>query len=206
MCTYVNQLTPVRRPICSSVFGLASFFFFKITFFWTCIYFFIYILLAALSLCCCTRAFSSCSEWWLLQFGCPCFSLWWLLLLQSCGTGTHSLWLMGPRACRLQSRGLSCSTICGIFLEQRWNPCLLHWQVDSYPLRHQGSPWINQFIAEKFVKEKNFLNLVFLRFNIIMAYILISLLNFVLCHGRFKEHLTFFFFFGQCSALNKSIF
>ena len=123
----------------------------------------LYIFLTALSLCCCTRAFSSCCEWRLLQFG-SCFSLWWLLLLQSCGTGTHSLWLMGPRACRLQSRGLGCSTICGIFLEQGWNPCFLHWQVDSYPLRHQDSPQINQFIAEKFIKEKNFFKPCFFTF------------------------------------------
>ena len=27
----------------------------------------------------------------------------------------------------------------GIFRTQGWNPCLLHWQVDSLPLRHQGS-------------------------------------------------------------------
>ena len=37
-------------------------------------------------------------------------------------------------------RGLSCSAACGIFLEQGLNPCLLHWQVDSLLLSHQGSP------------------------------------------------------------------
>ena len=35
---------------------------------------------------------------------------------------------------------LSCSSACGIFLDQGSNPCLLHWQVDSLPLSHQGSP------------------------------------------------------------------
>ena len=30
----------------------------------------------------------------------------------------------------------------GIFLDQGSNPCLLHWQVDSLPLSHQGSPII----------------------------------------------------------------
>ena len=35
--------------------------------------------------------------------------------------------------------GLSGSTACGIFLDQGSNPCPLHWQVDSYPLSHQGS-------------------------------------------------------------------
>ena len=34
--------------------------------------------------------------------------------------------------------GFSCSTACGIFSDQELNPCLLHWQADSLPLRHQG--------------------------------------------------------------------
>ena len=28
----------------------------------------------------------------------------------------------------------------GIFLTQGWNPCVSHWQADSLPLSHQGSP------------------------------------------------------------------
>ena len=35
---------------------------------------------------------------------------------------------------------LSCSAACGIFPDQGWNTCLLHWQADSLPLDHQGSP------------------------------------------------------------------
>ena len=34
----------------------------------------------------------------------------------------------------------SCSAACGIFPDQGLNPCSLHWQADSQPLRHQGSP------------------------------------------------------------------
>ena len=34
----------------------------------------------------------------------------------------------------------SSSMACGIFLNQGSNPCLLHRQVDSLPLSHQGSP------------------------------------------------------------------
>ena len=34
----------------------------------------------------------------------------------------------------------SCSAVCGILPDQGSNPCPLHWQVDSQPLRHQGSP------------------------------------------------------------------
>ena len=36
------------------------------------------------------------------------------------------------------AQGLSCSTACGIFLDQRLNPCLLHWQADSLPLAPPG--------------------------------------------------------------------
>ena len=38
--------------------------------------------------------------------------------------------------------GPSCSAACGIFPDQGSNPCPLHWQADSQPLHHQGSPWI----------------------------------------------------------------
>ena len=38
------------------------------------------------------------------------------------------------------AHGLSCSTACGIFPDQGSNPRPLHWQADSQPLRHQGSP------------------------------------------------------------------
>ena len=29
---------------------------------------------------------------------------------------------------------------CGVSQAQGWNPCPRHWQADSYPLYHQGSP------------------------------------------------------------------
>ena len=38
------------------------------------------------------------------------------------------------------AHGPSCSAACGIFPDQGWNPCPLHRQADSQPLRHQGSP------------------------------------------------------------------
>ena len=41
------------------------------------------------------------------------------------------------------AQGLSCSMVCGIFLGQGSNPCLLHWQADFFFLttEHQASPW-----------------------------------------------------------------
>ena len=41
------------------------------------------------------------------------------------------------------AHGPSCSAACGIFPDQGSNPCPLHWQADSQPLRHQGSPVFN---------------------------------------------------------------
>ena len=38
------------------------------------------------------------------------------------------------------AHGPSCAAACGIFPDQGSNPCPLHWQAESQPLRHQGSP------------------------------------------------------------------
>ena len=76
--------------------------------------------------------FSSGNEQGLLAAVHAGFSVQWLLLLQSAGSRNRlrQLWLPG--------RG--CSEACGIFVDQGSNLCLLHWQVDSLPLRHQESP------------------------------------------------------------------
>ena len=49
--------------------------------------------------------------------------------------------------------GHSNSSACGIFLDQGSNLCLLHWQVDSVPLSHQGSPE-KQFFKNKLGRNK----------------------------------------------------
>ena len=63
--------------------------------------------------------------------------------------GPQQLWHMGSVAVAggLQSadsvvaaHALSCSAACGILPDQGSNPRRLHWQADSQPLRHQGSP------------------------------------------------------------------
>ena len=43
------------------------------------------------------------------------------------------------------AHGPSCSAACGILPDQGSNPCPLHWQEDSQPLRHQGSPRLVRF-------------------------------------------------------------
>ena len=41
------------------------------------------------------------------------------------------------------AHGPSCSAARGIFPDQGSNPCPLHWQADSQPLHHQGSPEVS---------------------------------------------------------------
>ena len=43
------------------------------------------------------------------------------------------------------AHGPSRSAACGILPDRGSNPCALHWQADSQPLRHQGSPYTNIF-------------------------------------------------------------
>ena len=60
------------------------------------------------------------------------------LLLQSAGSRRA-----GPV---VVAHGPSCSAARGIFTDQGSNPWSLHWQADSQPLRHQGSPPFNILI------------------------------------------------------------
>ena len=82
--------------------------------------------LTALGLHCWAWAFSSCGEWGR--------SLQWFLLLRFTGSVVVMYWL-------------SCSMLCGIFLDQGSNPRPLCWQADSYvPLgkshfSHFQFPW-----------------------------------------------------------------
>ena len=72
---------------------------------------------------------------------CAGLSLSQPLLLRSTGS---------RRACSVVvAHGPSCSAACGIFPDQGSNPRPLHWQADSQPLRHQGSP--TQLLT-KFIK------------------------------------------------------
>ena len=68
---------------------------------------------------------SGCTGSWLVHVGFHCLPR--LLLFQSLG----SVVVAG---------GLSCPEACGLFPDQRSNPCLLHWQEDSQPVDHQGGP------------------------------------------------------------------
>ena len=65
---------------------------------------------------------------------CAGLSLSWPLLLRSTGSRRAGSAIV--------AHGPSCSAACGILPDQGSNPCPLHWQADSRPLRHQGSPLV----------------------------------------------------------------
>ena len=69
---------------------------------------------------------------------CVGLSLSWPLLLQSTGSRLAGSVVV--------AHGPSCSVACGIFPDQGSNPCPLHWQADSQPLCHQGSPSFFSYI------------------------------------------------------------
>ena len=56
----------------------------------------------------------------------------WPLLLRSTGSRCAGSVIVAHGPIR--------SVACGILPDQGSNPCPLHWQADSQPLRHQGSP------------------------------------------------------------------
>ena len=88
--------------------------------------------MAVLGLRFCARAFSSCGKWGHSSSQCAGLSLSWPLLLRSTGSRRAGSVIV--------AHGPSCSAARGIFPDQGSNPCPLHWQADSQPLRHQGSP------------------------------------------------------------------
>ena len=65
------------------------------------------------------------------------------------------LWSTGSRRAgsAIVAHGPSCTAACGIFPDQGSNPCPLHWQADSQPLRHQGSPSPSVFLLIKSPRE-----------------------------------------------------
>ena len=86
-----------------------------------------YLFMAVLGLRFCARAFSSCGK-----RGPLFIAVRGPLLLRSTGSRRAGSAIV--------AHGPSCSATCGIFPDQGSNPCPLHWQADSQPLRHQGSP------------------------------------------------------------------
>ena len=79
--------------------------------------------------------------------------------------------------------GFSCPAARGTFPGQGLNPCPLRWQAGSYPLYHQGSPWVNFVLM--FYRSSLFLVL-----NHYWFYIVISMSSFWLVFSLFFWHIV----------------
>ena len=109
-------------------------------------FFLMYLFLGVLGLRYCTRAFSSCQlqragailRWGARASHCGGFSC---LGARALGAWAQQLRLAGSRAQahQLWRTGLVAPRHAGSSRHRGSNPCSLHWQADSQPLRHQGS-------------------------------------------------------------------
>ena len=68
-----------------------------------------------------------------------------LLIVVAFLVAEHGLQRTGSVA---MMHGFSCPMACGIFLDQESNLCLLHWQANSLPRGHQGSPENQEIFKE----------------------------------------------------------
>ena len=111
----------------SNLFFIFLIFTFLFIYFWLC---WVFVSVRGLSLVAASGGHSSSR--------CAGLSLLWPLLLRSTSSRRAGSVVV--------AHGCSCSTACGIFPDQGSNPCPLHWQADSQPLHHQGSPLHNLLI------------------------------------------------------------
>ena len=82
---------------------------------------------------------------------CAGFSFRWLLLSQARALGCTGFNSWSTRAQQLQHTGFSCSKVHVILPGQGRNPCDQHWQADSLPLCHQGSPHLCFYVYQCFI-------------------------------------------------------
>ena len=105
---------------------------------------FIYLfILAVLGLHFCARALSSCGK-----RGPLFIAVHGPLTIVASPAAEHRLQTRRLSSCVVVAHGPSCSAARGIFPDQGSNPRPLHQQVDSQPLRHQGSPNLCILIGE----------------------------------------------------------
>ena len=140
-CMESSLLIPCTCMVSSTPPGRWRWPFFKFYFIYLFIYFWlcwVFISLRGLSLAAASGGHSSSR--------CAGLSLSRPLLLRSTGS-RHA-------GSVVVAHGLSCSAACGIFPDQGSNPCPLHWQADSQPLHHQGSPGDDLWSGTEFATPK----------------------------------------------------
>ena len=119
-----SSWNPLLHRSCSLSFFFLIYIYFLLFFFfnfWLCC---VFVSVRGLSLVVASGGHSS--------LRCAGLSLSWALLLRSTSSKRAGSVVV--------AHGPSCSVACGILPDQGSNLCPLHWQADSQPLRHQGSP------------------------------------------------------------------
>ena len=115
---------------------------------WGCIdalknnFMYFFIIFPARGLQCCAHAFSSCGEQTSHCRGFSC-SKCRLKGTRASAVTARGLSSQGSPALEHRLRNGTWASLLhtdGILPDQGWNPCLLHWQLGSLPLNHQGSP------------------------------------------------------------------
>ena len=99
----------------------------------------LFLIFGCIGLCCCVRAFSGCDAWAARDSAFSC-----------CGAQAPEC--LGFSNCDMRVQQLrrmqSCPEAYGIVSSQGPDPCPLHWQADSQPLGHQGSPPVSYIFEE----------------------------------------------------------
>ena len=106
------------------------------------------------------------------------------------------------------AHGPSCSAACGIFPDQGLNPCPLHWQADSQPLRHQGGPTCRSslhILATSFLSETWIANIFLpvsdLSIHILLVFSWAEILNF----DEVQYIILFILWLAFCMLSKKSL-
>ena len=124
---YMMNKEPMIKLSCK-IFYVFIYFYFYFIYSWLC---WVFVAAHGLSPVAASGGYSSCSVQASHCSGFSCCGSWALgAVFSSCG-----MW-----ASVVVALGLRCSAACGIFPDQGSNPCPLHRQADSYPLRHQENP------------------------------------------------------------------
>ena len=125
---YAQVFFKIHTPELTKRAFIFFFNFYLFIYFWLC---WVFVSVRGLSLIAASRGYSS--------LRCAGLSLSRPLLLRSTGSRRAGSVIV--------AHGPSCSAACGIFPDQGSNLCPLHWQADSQPLCHQGSPFLVLIIS-----------------------------------------------------------
>ena len=136
----------------------------------------------------CARAFSSVASGGHSSSRCTGLSLLRPLLLWSTGSRRAGSVVVAHKP--------GCSVACGIFPDQGLNPCPLHWQADSQPLRHQGSPLSGLLLFSMIISRS-----IHVAANSIISFFMANIPSYIYTISSLSIHLSLFLIYLFLAAL-----